>query len=442
LLTGRYAHQVNMRTMSGELSPGYPTYPQALQRAGYSTACIGKTHWWQGWSWFDSRAEAHYDHRGLNEELKTYGFDRVWECWDKRSLGINKNDYTTHLEERGYGEAYTQFYDSIQGNTFLIEDEVREKTGAFPFNEADQAEAVVTQRLIDEVERASQTDQPFFIFGSYFAPHDPYDAPQRYLDRVPYEEVDDYVERSEDPSLTPEVKKQLWKLRRGYKASVLMLDEHVGRILNTLEAQGLLDETVILFTSDHGDLMGDHSCTQKGLPFKQSVCVPAMIRHPDYLHGLRNQSPVEITDLIATILDVAGLDPVEALSAAWPSYQDHIPCRSLMPILRAEVDSVRDYAFSECDMKWHDAVGYQRWSWQMVMDVNWKYIRYLDRKAMTPATSRREWLIDRQNDPEEIKNTVDENLEVVTRMSRQLDFINDTTPTAQTNWIPFGKRSP
>ncbi|MGJ3242631.1 MAG: sulfatase family protein [Opitutales bacterium] len=441
-LTGRYAHQVNMRTMSGELDPDYPTYPKALQAAGYHTACIGKTHWWQGWSWFDQRPEAHYDTRGLQEELKRYGWDTVWECTDKRAIGLNPNDYTNYLNARGHGDDFRQFYASISGSTFKIGDTVNEKTGVIPFPEEDMAEAVVTRKIFESIDASRDSGKPFCIFGSWFGPHEPYDCPQRFLDQVPYEAVDDFVQRPGDPPLSEEAKKQLWKCRQGYKALVLMIDEQVRLILEGLEKRGLLGDTVILFTSDHGDLLGDHRHTQKGMPFKQSAAVPCAIRHPDHLNRIINHSPVEMTDLTATLLDAAGLDPQEALGEAWPSYRDAIPCRSLMPIIRGEADRVRDFAFSECDMKWHDAEGYQPYSWQMIVDEDWKYIRYLDRKVSEPGQQRTEWLIHRPTDPTETRNVADEpdNATVLNRMRTRLDWINDTTPTAQTSWIPFKKR--
>jgi len=442
LLTGRYAHQVNMRTMSGELDPSYPTYPRALQRAGYRTACVGKTHWWQGWDWFNRRREARYDTRILKEKLKSYGFDYMWECTDKRALGADINDYTTYLEEKGYGDNYRDFYGSVSGTTFRITDRIGEKTGPFPFPEEDMAEAVVTTKVIEEIDRAHETGKPFFIFGSWFGPHDPYDPPQRFIDQVPYEEVDDFVIPPGMPALTRDQKKHLWKLRQGYKALVLMIDEQVGRIIGVLEDRGLLDDTVLMFTSDHGDLMGDHRRTQKGLPFKQSATIPTAIRHPDYLHGARNHTPIELTDLTATILDIAGLDPLEALSDSWPSYRDLVPCRSLMPIIRGEKDRIRDFAFSECDMKWHDFEHYLASSWQMVVNERWKYIRYLDRRCTQPGVQRTEMLIDRQTDPDETENVVNDpsKHEALRACRDYLDFINDTTPTAQCNHIPFEKR--
>lgn len=443
LLTGRYAHQVNMRTMSGELDPAYKTVPQALKEAGYRTSLIGKTHWWQAWSWFDTRMESHYDMRGLNQKLRCYGYDKVWEAGEKRAIGPNRNDYTTFLEEKGYGQSYRNFYEKITGATFRIQDTILEKFAPLPFPEDDQAEVVLTSKIIEEIDRASKENSPFCINAHYFAPHDPLDPPQRLLNKVSYEEDDDFVTRQGQPPLDSNQKKDLWKLRQAYKASILLLDEQIGRLFKALDERKLLQDTVIIFTADHGELMGDHGYTQKGLPWKQSVQVPTAIYHPDFINKITCDAPVEIIDLCATILEIAGLDPISALSERWPSYQDMIPCRSLMPIIRGEVSSVRDYAFSECDMKWHDEQGYEQWSWQMIVTKNWKYIRYLDRKAKTPEKSRSEVLIKRNEDPSEISNVVHDMAEQSTleRLRMHLDFINDTTPTAQTCWIPFELRS-
>jgi len=195
LLTGRYAHQVNMRTMSGELSPAYRTVPRVLQEVGYHTGLIGKTHWWQGWDWFDQDPRAHYDMRGLREELKAYGFDYVWEGGDKAAFGLNANDMTSHPEPNALGNAYFEFYSKITGATFKIEDNINEKWAAFPFAEKAHLERIVTDQTILQIEKAVSQNKPFAFFTHYFAPHDPLDPPKRFLDKVPYEEVDDFVVR-------------------------------------------------------------------------------------------------------------------------------------------------------------------------------------------------------------------------------------------------------
>jgi arylsulfatase A-like enzyme len=172
-------------------------------------------------------------------------------------------------------------------------------------------------------------------------------------------------------------------------------------------------------------MMGDHGRVQKQSPYHASAVVPTAIRHPDYLHGKLNDSPVELTDLTATILEVAGIDPRQALSKDWPAFHDRVPCRSLLPIVTGEAERVRDYAFSECAGQW-----------QMIQSERYKYVRSLqyDDPERVP-----EQLYDLQEDPQELVNVIDRPAyaEAAAWCRRRRDFVLDRTPLAQLQWAPI-----
>ncbi len=225
--------------------------------------------------------------------------------------------------------------------------------------------------------------------------------------------------------MKPETRQRLRRVRRAYKAMIHTVDIQVGLILDKLEKEGLLDTTVLLFTSDHGEMLGDHNRLSKMQPWRESVVVPTAIRHPDYLDGRICPAPIELTDLTATMLDVAGLNPQEALSKPWPSFHDRVPCRSLMPLVRGEVDCIRDFAFSECSSEW-----------QMIQTPQWKYIRYLNR---TPDDAVREELYDVVRDPTEQQNRANdpECASLMMEMRERRTRVMDATPPAQTRWAPY-----
>jgi choline-sulfatase len=239
---------------------------------------------------------------------------------------------------------------------------------------------------------------------------------------VPYEEEDNFI--GQGAELPTEVKKRLWKLRRAYKAMILAIDEQVGRIFETLEDEGLLENTIVLFTADHGELMGEHGRMQKTNWHKGSTIVPTAIRHPDHLDRRRVDAPVELTDITATILDAAGLDPQEALSKPWPAFHDRVPCRSLLPVVRGEADRVRDFAFSE-----------GRNGWQMIQTDRWRYIR---RPAADPH-SRDELLFNLDHDPRELHNLAQEDkyADVLETMRMHVEYVMMHTPPAQLQWAPY-----
>jgi choline-sulfatase len=423
LLTGKYTHQIGTLAMSGDLSRQHPTYPRALQQAGYWTAGIGKFHWMQGWPWDTERGGGH-DLAALGNEVRRYGFDYVWETAGKQLAQRNRCEHMAHLEKKGLLEAYRDHIYERGGNT---DDALKVGfTGEpWPFDEEDYVDILTGDRIVECI-RNRPEDRPFFIFGSFCCPHAPFDPPASYLERVPYEEDDDFI--TGDDVLPDDVKERLWRLRRAYRAMILLVDEQVGRIGQVLEEEGLLDDTVVLFTSDHGEMMGDHLRVQKNSWYRQSAVVPTAIRHPDHPDRSVNPSVIEITDLTATILDVAGLDPQEVLSKRWPAFHDRVPCRSLLPIVRGDADSVRDFAFSECNG-----------AWQMIQSGRWKYVREPLRRG-SPDEPVGEKLFDLESDPDELIDRAADPAcaEVLAECRRRREWVMDGTPPAQTRWAPIG----
>jgi arylsulfatase A-like enzyme len=200
-------------------------------------------------------------------------------------------------------------------------------------------------------------------------------------------------------------------------------------------------------------MLGDHGRLQKSSWHEQALVVPTAIRHPDHLRGALCAAPVEITDLSATILDIAGIDPSAALSKPWPAFHDRVPCRSLMPVVRGESDSVREFSFSECSGNDahldHHLPGLARFQeleqplWQAIRDARWKYIRHLQYAA--PGAVREE-LYDLRSDPHETRNlaagapTADARADaaaVLTLMRERREWVEDSTPPAQLRWAPL-----
>lgn len=416
LLTGKYSHQVGLLNMSGDLSLQHPTYPQALQRAGYYTGGTGKFHWLQTWKWGRERG-CGVDLAALHSELKQYGFDVVWEATGKQLAQRNRCDWCAHLEQKGMLEAYRDHAFGRGENHGTAEETVF--TGeAWPFDEEDYVDVVTADHALEFLEDRPR-DRPFFLFASFCSPHAPYDPPQRYLDAVPYEEVDDFLPG--DTEMSTEAKQRMYRLRRAYKAMIRLVDDQVGRLLGKLDEQGVLDSTLVVFTTDHGEMMGDKGFFQKSRPWKASATVPTAIRHPDHLNAGRHEGVVELTDLTATMLDAAGLDPARVLSKDWPSFNNRVPCRSLMPIVRGGAGRVRDFAFSECG----------GW-WNMIQADEWKYIRFT-------GDSPREELYHLSEDPDELLDVsgLEENAAILTQQRERLLHILESTPAAQTSWAPL-----
>ena len=426
LMTGKYTHQIGMLAMSGDLSLQHPTYPQALRKHGYETWGIGKFHFLQTWRWGAGRGNG-VDLVALKEKTKLYGFDHVWEAAGKQLSRQNYCDYSAYLDRKGLLDKYRDFVDKAGPNTFSLGDiDVERHNGdPSPLADEDHVDYVIADRIVDAINTRSR-DKPFFIFGSFCSPHKPYDPPTSYIDAT-----DDYdwtpISNGGPPSET--TLEQLRRQARSYRALVRFTDDQIGRVLDRLEHEGLLDNTVVLFTSDHGEMLGDHGKLQKTFAYRCSLTVPTAIRHPGYVNRRRIESPIELTDLTATMLDIAGLDPVQSLGKPWPSFHDIVPCRSLMPLVAGETGSIRDFSFSECNG-----------DWQAIQDDRYKYVRMLRRSSPDALAER---FYDLDADPDERVDLLASSdlsrpvLDALERSRSRLSWVNDSTPPAQTRWAPL-----
>ena len=247
--------------------------------------------------------------------------------------------------------------------------------------------------------------------------------------------------------ISDEDKESLYRQRRSAKAMIRLIDDQIGETLDVLRERGMLDDTLIVFTSDHGDMLGDHFMIQKGVPWKQSVGIPLAVRLPGAAPVGENTAPVEISDIAATVLDYAGLDAQRVLSRSWPAYNDIIPSRSLLPVLRGEQERVRDFCFSESDFTeeridgvsitstpyWRGADGCRSNAWQTIITENSKYIKYLGYKLDEMPY---EEFYDLKRDPQERENRIaDETYrEQIEQARRRLSYMVDHYPPAQKTW--------
>ncbi|MDL2294182.1 sulfatase-like hydrolase/transferase [Ruminococcaceae bacterium OttesenSCG-928-D13] len=420
LLTGRYPHQIHLQSMTGDLDRGIRTFPQALREAGYHTMAAGKLHLLQPWPWNAPERARLLNLTDLHEEMRGYGFDRLWETAGKQLMLRNYCDYSAHLEKKGLLEKYL---DSVQAAGENRDSPDFEEDPATPsvLDEADYIDVVTADKMLGFL-NARPKDKPFYAHCSFCSPHKPFDPPARYLEMVPYEEVDDFIPGPDGRRLEDWEKKQLWRKRRAYKAMIKLLDDQVGRLLDWLDAEGLAESTLVIFTSDHGEMLGDHFRIQKATPYQGACTVPLAVRHPALLTGRVHPAPVELTDLAATVLEAAGLHPQKALAKSWPAYNSEIPARSLLPVLRGEADRVREFSYTECNGVW-----------QMLQTETMKYVKWL--KTPSPDEIVEE-LYDLEADPDELVNRAGdpacaEQLEWFRRRRSHLQY---ATQPVQTMW--------
>ena len=228
--------------------------------------------------------------------------------------------------------------------------------------------------------------EPFFLEVGFPGPHPPYDptadylAP--YLDRDLPEPIRDYDldtqprplrelrahHRSHDHDaivqLADPSPEQWHRQRAHYYANVSMIDTQIGKILDALERRGVLDNTVIVFTSDHGDCLDDHGHSQKWTMYEQSVHVPAVVSGPRVARGVRIEGLTSLMDFGPTILELAGIVP--------PSWME---ARSLVACLEGKGGPTRQCVFAEHA---NDKILEQTEYMTMIRAGRWKLVHFVD----------------------------------------------------------------
>lgn len=228
----------------------------------------------------------------------------------------------------------------------------------------------ITQRAIDFI---STVDDPFFLFISYPDPHHPFAPPRPYCDLFPPEDVplprivpgelarmpayyenifspctsgfmQSYWSSSDDAEQgfllqTKGLREESLRLAIAHTyGMVAMIDDGVGRILEALRWRGLEDDTIIVFTSDHGELLGDHGLLHKGPPpYRQLREVPLIFKGPGIPSGQVNSSLTSHIDLMPSLLDFVGID----------AKNSRFDGQTLKPLFNGQSDCFREYVFSE-----------------------------------------------------------------------------------------------
>ncbi|MFO8082325.1 MAG: sulfatase-like hydrolase/transferase [Armatimonadota bacterium] len=264
------------------------TYMSRLQEAGYRTALIGKHH-------FIDRFNAGMDVTEDDDEVAGFGFDDVWQVVDIYESFHNEDRLTAWLRERGRLERWRELAQS-QGQQFYQ----RLKPG-------ETVDGFIGECALEYI-RGHEEDGPFYLNVGFVGPHPPYWAPAEYADRFDPEEMP-APKGVTDPDEIPRVKQR----RALYAASVALIDDYVGRLVEALEESGILDDTLIVFTADHGDMLGDFGIMDKRWFHEESARVPLVMAGPGVapdprLGGITCRNLTSSADLYPTFLQAAGLD--------------------------------------------------------------------------------------------------------------------------------------
>jgi arylsulfatase A-like enzyme len=333
LLTGQYplTHGVFVNDVC--LNHQAISLAQAFGQAGYETAYIGKWH-------LDGHGRSSYIPPERRQGFDTWA---VLECTHdyNHSYYYLGNDSTPRLWEGYDAEAQTRF----------AMDYLRE----YP------------------------KDKPFLMLLSWGPPHNPYEtAPQRYRDMYDPEKI--IFRPNVDPNRTEKPYRQHTlqpgQELAGYYAHISALDDYLGRLMEVLEEQGIAENTLLIYTSDHGDMLWSHGEWRKQWPMDESIRVPFLLRCPALFgkKGRRDPLLINAPDIMPTLLGLCGLPIPETVEGI--NFADHLLGKKDLSVDAALIEVIMP--FSEFQPEWggREYRGIRTGRYTYVRDLNGPWLLY------------------------------------------------------------------
>ncbi|MBN2174208.1 MAG: sulfatase, partial [Bacteroidales bacterium] len=316
LMTGYYPDKTGVYDLFPTFRDALPdavTLAQMFKNNGYFTCRIGKIF-----------------HQGVPSDIGHAGHDDP-ASWTTTYNPIGKDKTDEYKLEGG---------DAVMLGTYLAmdcnDDEVTDAISA------NVAISILRQRTGNQAISAygrfgagRVNPQPFFMALGFYRPHIPYMAPKKYFDMYPLEDIKLHKNPENDWENKPHAAAWTWppnantteeqqkKAIQAYYASISFVDAQVGKLLDALEEFGLLENTIIVFWSDHGYNLGEHGQWQKQTLFEKSSKEPLLISVPGITKGNRTEAIVQLVDLYPTLAELTGLKAPDDLDG-----------NSLVPLLK------------------------------------------------------------------------------------------------------------
>ncbi|MCC2683211.1 MAG: sulfatase [Paenibacillaceae bacterium] len=360
LLTGLRANDHGYYSNQGNQSIkdyAIPTVARVFSENGYRTAAIGKMHF-----------RPQRMHHGYSELIQ------MEEIPHRRQ----DDQYASFLKEEGLGDI--QNIHGVRANLYYTQQTSQ-------MDEAHHPNRWVAERSVEWLKHNG--DEPFFLFSSWIHPHPPWATPPEFRGQYKSRDIPNPIPKARAYPFNSDVSEwhgdndspeKIRSAQEAYYSCVTHVDHHIGTILDYLEQTGKIENTLIIFTSDHGEMLYDRGMHQKSLPYEGSAHVPFIVRYPEKSgRGTKSDRFVDLIDIFPTCLDVCELSyPKSKYKLEGDSVFAEQPTRS------------RDHQFSCYDR------GDSRWV--MNRDHRYKYIYYYDHGT--------EELFDMVNDPGETRNLV------------------------------------
>ena len=412
LATGLYPHNTGVwDNMNHQMPPERPTWMQAVREAGYRTSLFGKTH-------LHPHSGDLREREGL---MNAYGLDDVNEIGGPRASAKVLSHMTAEWETKGLWDAYRADYrERFSTKPHLV----RPSTLGLE----NYADVYIGQQAKQYLQNYNR-EEPWCCWVSFGGPHEPWDTPEPYASlydpaemppAIPRQSAEDRPRGHLDrlmARVNPRFEHgEIGRLRANYAGNVTLIDDQIGEILDAIAARGELENTIIVHTSDHGEMNGDHGLIYKSNFLNGAVRIPLLVRLANG-SGLETpptsticESPVEWIDIGPTLVELVGGELEHRQFG-----------KSLCPVLADPEATHRDFAISEIQGE------------IMLLNREWK--------AALNADGEVYLLFNVQNDPDETHNLAGkpEVADIETGLRLQiLERLMQTQLKAPFLTLPFG----
>ena len=398
LITGKQVHQHGVWGFANPDLRHGPSHVRNVRDAGYRTAVVGKTHLWP-------HGKGHT--RDHVDGLREWGYVDSVEATGPVETASTGSCYTDHLQEKGLLDTHLEYLRAhLTGKHLHVAMPWELPPTNLPTEDhLDMFIAIQAEKWLDAYDHES----PFYLQVCFGGPHDPWDSPAEYRRLYDADAMSLSITDAPTGPVSPQVEMLLngapqkldhmseaenRVMKSYYYAKVTLIDDCVGRVVAALENRGWMDDTWIVFSSDHGEMLGDHGLMAKKVFYDGAVNVPCIFRPPggwagwkSAWAGWKSNALTDHLDIAATLLDVAG---AEALEETYGS--------SLLPLIEAGKDGTGAHTHKGAVLS---ELGVPPHAFSMVRT---------DRFKMSVRATTREplELYDMVEDPRELHNRVDD----------------------------------
>jgi len=398
----------DLKTKMRDKRPNVVTLPQYFKQMGYTTAGIGKI--------FDPRGvDAQADAPSWSQPFKRAHHLKYPEEWGSPVLGFYQNK-----EIKSKIKAYLK-ENNIKSSQAAkaLKGKYKPPVSSSPAPDEAYVDGAIAAHAVSMIDDLSQKAKPFFLAVGFKRPHLPFSAPQKYWsfykkERMPLAafreraentgklayhisgELRSYVEEGREYKTDAHNQLVLDEdfqrdLIHGYYACVSFIDFQIGKILNKLNKEGLMNNTIIVIWGDHGFHLGDHRMWNKHSNFEQATRSPLIIYNPKTKVAQKVISPTEFVDIFPTLTDMAQIDPISNLDGT-----------SLLPLMMGQQQTVKDFAVSQYPR--NQKMGYS------FRTTTYRYTLWIDKSKIGQKVNDKdivqEELFDYSTDPLETKNHI------------------------------------